>query len=119
MPLFITRDSEGKALGIVLADTEDAALRTTNERAHQDIAEGRQRLAVSAVPDSPWRARLSGLVEDSGLSNREFARRVLGRDVRSLARYLGGDVMPPELAEQIMRMTVDVDETTITIRVRR
>lgn len=119
MPLFITRDAEGKALGIVLAETADEAVVTMNADRQRAIIEDGARIAVSAVPDNPWRYQLSVLIENSGLSNREFARRVLGRDVRSLARYLGGDIMPPELAEQIMRMTLDVDETTITVRVQR
>lgn len=68
-------------------------------------------------PDA--RARLSELLTTSGLSNREFARRVLGRDVRSLSRYLGGDTIPPELADQILRMRIDVATEAITVKVRR
>lgn len=105
MPSFILRDAAGKSLGVVTAEDADAALRGT--------------AAFRADPDNPWRQQLSALVTASGLSNREFARRVLGRDVRSLSRYLGGDIMPPELADQVMRMQVESTPHTITIRVRR
>lgn len=100
----------GKAVGVIEASDPDAA-----------IAEAR-RLGVKAFradPDNPARLRLSTLLQTSHLSNREFARRVLGRDVRSLARYLGGDIMPPELADQLLRMSVQVTEQSITVKVRR
>lgn len=105
MPSFILRDATGKALGVTTAPDADSALRGT--------------LAFRADPDNPARLKLSALLEESGLSNREFARRVLGRDVRSLSRYLGGDVMPPELADQVLRMRLWVDASAITIEVQR
>jgi hypothetical protein len=112
MRIFIVRNADKKALEVVAADSAGEALALVHTE-RPDAG------AADAVPDTPERIALSDLVRDSGLSNREFARRVLGRDVRSLARYLGGDTIPPELADQILRMRVESTPQTITIRVRR
>ena len=110
MPTFIIRDIGGKAVNVVEADTAQHAL---------DDAKCGNGAAFRAEPDNPARIRLSEMVASSGLSNREFARRVLGRDVRSLSRYLGGDVMPPELSDQVLRMEIKVGDDVILIRVPR
>lgn len=52
------------------------------------------------MPDATL-TRLRALVSESGLSQAEFATRVLGRDPRSLRRYLAGDVIPPTLVAWI------------------
>jgi len=63
-------------------------------------------------------AKLSALVADSGLSLTEFAERVLGRDPRSLRRYLAGEVIPPTLAEWLVavrRIEVTRDRVVVTL----
>ena len=49
-------------------------------------------------------ARLSALLTESGLSQQAFARLVLGRDARSLRRYLGGEPIPETLAAWLRRV---------------
>jgi len=66
------------------------------------------------------RAQLSALHLQSGLSLREFARRVMGRNERSLRDWLGGRPMPADQAAWVARVaSVDVTDTTITVRVAR
>ncbi|MBX9857416.1 MAG: hypothetical protein K2Y26_17935 [Gemmatimonadaceae bacterium] len=110
MRSFILRDLAGKGLGVIEAVDEASAL---------SAGQANDWRVAAAHPDNPARLNLSAMLAASGLSNREFARRVLGRDVRSLARYLSGDIMPPELADQVLRMSVSVSKETIHITVRR
>lgn len=63
-------------------------------------------------------AKISALVADSGLSLTEFAERVLGRDPRSLRRYMAGDVIPPTLAAWVLavrRIEVTRDRVTVVL----
>lgn len=63
-------------------------------------------------------ARLSALVAESGLTHQDFSRLVLGRDPRSLRRYLAGDVIPPTLAEwlaSVVRIEVTRDRVTVIV----
>lgn len=111
-PFVVSHSSTGKVVGI--CDIADQA------SAIQYFASGNGEYSsdeLVARPESFARAKLSHLLEDTGLSLREFGRRVLGRDVRSLSRYLAGETIPPELAEQIARMRVKatVDEISIVV----
>lgn len=126
VPTYLIRNAAGELLGVGGGATAPDAL--DDYAAHngassiehlRHINPGADGFRADLPTASDVVAALSALLTDSGLSNREFARRVLGRDVRSLARYLGGDVIPPELADQILRMRVEVFPTAITIRVQR
>jgi hypothetical protein len=110
MPTFIIRDIGGKPINVVEAENAQYAL---------DDAQVVNGAAFRADPDNPARIRLSALLTRSGLSAREFARRVLGRDVRSLSRYLGGEIIPPELADQILRMDIETTASAVHIMVAR
>ena len=64
--------------------------------------------------------RLGAIVAESGLSQTEFAHAVLGRDPRSLRRYLAGDIIPPTLAAWIASVErVEVTRGRVTVVVRR
>ena len=66
------------------------------------------------------RTRLSALLAESGLSQQAFARTVLGRDPRSLRRYLAGAVVPECLGEWLTSVhRVDTSRDRVTITVRR
>lgn len=68
----------------------------------------------------PTLTRLRALVAESGLSQAEFASAVLGRDPRSLRRYLAGDVIPPTLAAWIDAVArVEATSGRVTVVVTR
>lgn len=68
----------------------------------------------------PVRGRLSALIASSGLSIAEFARTVLGRDERTLRRWLTGEINIPESAAVwLQKVAVDVTARTVTLRVTR
>ena len=74
--------------------------------------------AGDTVRDDHTIARLSALIEASGLSGAEFAASVLGRDPRSLRRYLAGDVIPPTLAAwiaSVVRIDATVGRVTVVL----
>lgn len=62
--------------------------------------------------------RLRALIAESGLSQIDFARRVLaGRDSRSLRRYLDGGTLPDGLTKwvaSVVRVEVEGDRVTVT-----
>ncbi len=78
-------------------------------------------MSVSPLPrpkdeSADARARLSQLIADSGLSIAEFGRTVLGRDERTVRRWLTANtVIPDQAADWLARAVVTV--TTGEIRV--
>lgn len=110
MSVFVVRDEFGDYVGLAMADTPEAAIRVFATAHHGPL---------SAAPETEVRARLEHLVQESGLSHREFARGVLGRDARSLRRYLAGETIPPELQRQILSMTVSAGPNHLRIAVAR
>jgi hypothetical protein len=67
------------------------------------------------MPDP--RTTLSALINDSGLTISAFARDVVGRDVRTVRRWLAGDPIPEAVAAWLNRATVDVGSDEVTIHV--
>jgi hypothetical protein len=66
------------------------------------------------------KALLSALITQSGLSIAEFARIVVGRDERTVRRWLAGTTeIPDTAAEWLARVSVEVNGRTVTIRVTR
>jgi len=66
------------------------------------------------------RATLSALIEASSLSIAEFARIVLGRDERTVRRWLTGEIAIPESATTwLRRIALEVHSKTVTVRVQR
>jgi hypothetical protein len=64
--------------------------------------------------------RLRDLLTESALSHADFARLVLGRDPRSLRRYLAGDAIPPTLAAWLASVErVEVTRGRVTVVVQR
>jgi len=69
--------------------------------------------------DDPARDCLSALLTTSGLSQVELAR-VLGRDERTVRRWLGGQMpIPQSVADWLDRMAVEVEPEAVTLRVSR
>jgi len=68
------------------------------------------------MPEPTPLARLSALIAESGLSQQAFAGLVLGRDSRSLRRYLAGEPIPETLAAWLARVErVDVQPDRVRI----
>jgi len=66
------------------------------------------------------RDSLSALVAASGLSIAEFARVVLGRDERTVRRWLTGEIeIPKSAAQWLARVDIETNSRTVTIRVAR
>lgn len=64
-------------------------------------------------------ARLRDLIEASGLSASRFARDVVGRDVRTVQRWLAGDPIPDSAADWLERLdAVRVHAKSVTLRLR-
>jgi DNA-binding transcriptional regulator YiaG len=64
--------------------------------------------------------RLSALVAASGLSISEFARTVVGRDVRTVRRWLNGETeIPDSAAEWLARVSVESNGKSVHITVAR
>lgn len=75
---------------------------------------------INAVVKRDARARLSAHVNASGLSIAEFARTVLGRDERTVRRWLTGEIDVPESAAVwLQKAAVEVNSRTVTVRVPR
>ena len=60
----------------------------------------------------PDDAPLSALIAGSGLSIAEFARVVVGRDERTVRRWLTGEITIPESASAWLSRVVRVDATS-------
>ena len=70
------------------------------------------------MPDA--RATLSAVLTDSGLSAAEFARVVVGRDERTVRRWLSGETdIPESVGQWLARVQVEQNGRTVTIRVAR
>jgi len=66
------------------------------------------------------RALLSAMVTASGLSVAEFARMVMGRDERTVRRWLSGEIEIPDGAVRwLERADVSATSKRVTITVRR
>lgn len=59
---------------------------------------------------------LQAQIDASGLSAVRFARDVLGRDPRTVRRWLAGAVMPASVRDWLARVT-RLDATTATVRI--
>lgn len=57
-------------------------------------------------------APLSAIIAESGLSIAEFARVVVGRDERTVRRWLTGEITIPESASAWLARVVRVDATS-------
>lgn len=65
-------------------------------------------------------AALRAHIEASGLSIREWARTVAGRDPRTVTRWLGGETIPDAAADWLARVArVDVTAHRVTVTVAR
>lgn len=63
---------------------------------------------------------LRALIEASGLSQVEWARTVVGRDPRTVRRWLAGEAIPPTTVDWLVRLAaVRVSATAVTIAVAR
>ena len=63
---------------------------------------------------------LRSLIEGSGLSIREWARTVAGRDPRTVTRWLGGETIPDAAADWLARVArVDATAHRVTVTVAR
>ena len=59
-------------------------------------------------------------IDASGLSDREWARWVSGRDPRTIQRWLAGEVIPADATEWLARIVrVTATPRTVTVTVRR
>jgi DNA-binding transcriptional regulator YiaG len=64
--------------------------------------------------------RLSALVAASGLSIAAFARLVVGRDERTVRRWLRGEIeVPDSAARWLGRVTVSATAGAVVVTVRR
>jgi hypothetical protein len=65
-------------------------------------------------------AALRAHIEASGLSIREWARTVAGRDHRTVLRWLAGEVIPSHAADWLARLgPVHATRSRVTITVSR
>lgn len=63
---------------------------------------------------------LRAIIEASGLSQVEWARTVVGRDPRTVRRWLAGETIPPTTVDWLVRLgTVRVSATDVALRVTR
>jgi hypothetical protein len=63
---------------------------------------------------------LRAIIEASGLSQVEWARTVVGRDPRTVRRWLAGEAIPPTTVDWLARLgTVRVSATDVALRVSR
>lgn len=65
------------------------------------------------------RAAVSAAIQASGLSIAEWARTVVGRDERTVRRWLAGDRIPAQVADWVERLeaqAVAADAVTVTVR---
>lgn len=66
------------------------------------------------------RELLSAHVTASGLSIAEFARTVVGRDERTVRRWLTGKTeIPEQAADWLARAEIESNSKTVTVRVKR
>ena len=83
------------------------------------LAEACARGVGGTSRDDPARARLSTLLTDSGLPAAELAR-VLGRDPRTVRRWMSGEMPIPEaVGEMLARSTLAVNTAAVTVTYRR
>jgi hypothetical protein len=69
---------------------------------------------------SSSRATLAALIAASGLSAAAFARLVLGRDERTVRRWLRGEIeVPDSAARWLARATVTATAGAVVVTVRR
>lgn len=80
----------------------------------------RIRQAMKPTAHEVNRELLSALVTASGLSIAEFARTVVGRDERTVRRWLtGATEIPEQAADWLARAEVEANSRTVTVRVQR
>jgi hypothetical protein len=66
------------------------------------------------------RDRLSWLIDTSGLSIAEWARTVVGRDERTVRRWLAGEPIPNSVTDWLGRIShVRVSPENVVLEVRR
>ena len=77
-------------------------------------------MTMSSQKKDAARATASALVTASGLSIAEFARTVVGRDERTVRRWLtGATEIPEQAADWLARAEVAANSRTVTVRVQR
>jgi len=120
MPVFsISSMHDSAPYGEYEGATEANALRAMYDDAGHQWPGDDEAMTHFAVELSV-RGTLAALVEASGLSHSEFSARVLGRDPRSLRRYLAGDVIPPTLASWVTKIDrIEVTTLRVTVTLRR
>jgi hypothetical protein len=101
--------------GIATGDAP-ALVSGTGEITREDYDTAR---AVLASPGFRRRGMISTLLAASGLSAAEFARTVVGRDERTVRRWLAGEPIPESVAAWLSRASVESTSRTVTIRVTR
>lgn len=63
---------------------------------------------------------LRALIEASGLSQVEWARTVVGRDPRTVRRWLAGETIPPTTVDWLTRLgDIGVTPSGVVMRVTR
>ncbi len=82
----------------------------------EDFADGRNPFRPA---DDPGRTMLSAILTQTGLSQVELAE-ALGRDERTMRRWMARDIEVPESVRQLLRrLTVTVTDSEIRLTVRR
>jgi DNA-binding transcriptional regulator YiaG len=81
-----------------------------------EVDEVDEAAAVPAISPEILRA----IIEASGLSQVEWARTVVGRDPRTVRRWLAGEAIPPTTVEWLVHLlAVEVTAQDVVIRVAR
>lgn len=74
---------------------------------------------MTAKMSSDPRAAVSAAIQASGLSIAEWARTVVGRDERTVRRWLAGEPIPAQVADWVGRLeaqAVAADAVIVTVR---
>ena len=104
LKMIRVRSTVGDSPSMTFVDCSRAAAVAQYVEAHGGRPED-----VAVVHDTDALALLSCAIEDSGLSIAEFARVVVGRDERTVRRWLAREVGIPDSVHQWLDRLADVD----------
>jgi len=62
---------------------------------------------------------LRALIASTGLSQAEWARTVVGRDPRTVRRWLAGETIPPTTLDWLSRASVKASAKAVSVTVTR
>jgi DNA-binding transcriptional regulator YiaG len=62
---------------------------------------------------------LRAIIASTGLSQAEWARTVVGRDQRTVRRWLAGETIPPTTIDWLTRASVAASATNVVVTVVR